>query len=80
MKMYELSPVASQKVKSFYGKAKVVLDGNTETLYSYDTPIVRKEADGKIVRLWGNWSLTTGRHVFAFCGLDKKGYDALPMA
>jgi hypothetical protein len=40
-KVYELSPNNGRK--SFYGKAKVIVDIKTgeETLYSYDIPIVK---------------------------------------
>ena len=45
MKMYELSPTDSRK--SFYGKARVMVEDNgTETLYSYDTAIIKRIPDG----------------------------------
>lgn len=76
MTKYELSPTDGRK--SFYGKCYVnVSDDGTETLYSYDTPIVRKSVDGKLTRLWFGWSATTGRHIKAFCGLNKKQFEAL---
>lgn len=77
MKMYELIPVDGRK--SFYGKAVVMIsqDGS-ETLYSYNTPIIKKNASGQLERLWGGWSATTGRHINAFCGLNKAGFMALP--
>ena len=77
MKMYELIPVDGRK--SFYGKAVVMIsqDGS-ETLYSYNTPIIKKNAGGQLERLWGGWSATTGRHINAFCGLNKAGFMALP--
>ena len=41
MRIYELEPITSQK--SFYGKAIVEVDDNgDETLYSYNTPIIKK--------------------------------------
>lgn len=44
MKMYELSPGNGRK--SFYGKAKVLIESDgSETLFSYDTPIVKRFAD-----------------------------------
>lgn len=77
MREYKLQPTDGRK--SFYGKAVVkIADDGSETLFSYNTPIVRKNGD-KIVRLWDGWSLTTGRHVKAFCGLDKTAYEALPV-
>lgn len=77
MKMYELTPTNSQK--SFYGKAIVIIDDEgTETLISYDTPIIERTADGKLNRLWfSGWTATTGRHIKAFCGLNKKQFMAL---
>ena len=76
MKIYELAPMDG--MKSFYGKAKVFIDNNgTETLYSYDTPIISRSASGELKRLWHGWSATTGRHIKAFCGLNKAAFLAL---
>ena len=76
MRKYELIP--NDGHKSFYGKAVVeVADDRSETLYSYGTPIVKKTAAGELVRLWDGWSATTGRHIKAFCGLNKAAYKAL---
>lgn len=73
MEMYELIPDNGRK--SFYGKAKVVIDDNgNETLYSYGTPIIKRDTNGKLTKLWSGWSNTTGIHIKAFCGLDKKAY------
>lgn len=78
MKQYELPPVDGHK--SFYGKAVVLAhDDGTEVLRSYKTEVMRRNPDGTLVRLWGGWSATTGRHIKAFCGLDKKGFDKLPI-
>ena len=79
MKRYYLMPTDGRK--SFYNKAVVQInDDGSETLYSYEAPIVTRTAAGQLVRHWPGWSLTTGRHVSAFCGLNKSGFDALPMA
>ena len=76
MKKYELIPNDGRK--SFYGKAVVEVAGDgSETLYSYGTPIIKKTAAGELVRLWNGWSATTGRHINAFCGLNKAAYIAL---
>ena len=75
VKFYELSPVDSRK--SFYGKAFVRIDRKEETLYSYNTPVMVRRPDGKLERLWGGWSATTGRHVKAFCGISKKEWDKM---
>lgn len=75
-KMYDLIPCDGRK--SFYGKAKVVIeDDGTETLYSYNTPIIRRNSYGTLKRLWFGWSATTGRHVASFCGLNKKQFEDL---
>lgn len=76
MKRYELTPADGRK--SFYGKARVeIADDGTETLYSYNTPIIKRTNAGELVKLWDGWSATTGRHIAAFCGLSKTGYMSL---
>lgn len=76
MTRYELMPTNGQK--SFYGKAYVIIDNNgDETLYSYNTPVIRKSISGKLTRLWSGWSATTGKHINAFCGLGKADYMKL---
>lgn len=76
---YDLIPVDGRK--SFYGKARVtVSEDGAQTLYSYNTPIITRDPSGALTRLWPGWSVTTGRHVKAFCGLNKAGYEALPFA
>ena len=77
MKIRDLIPNGSQK--SFYGKAKIYSENGIETLYSYNTPIIRREKNGELKRLWGGWSGTTGRHIASFCGLNKSGFMKLPM-
>ena len=77
MEMYELVPTNQ---KSFYGKAIVKIDeAGNETLYSYNTPIIKRSNSGELVRLWDGWSVTTGRHIKAFCGLNKAVFMALPV-
>jgi hypothetical protein len=78
MKHYELFPTDGRA--SFYHKATVETKGRTSTLLSYGTPVVRRnERTGKLTRLWDGWSATTGRHIAAFCGLNKAAYLALPI-
>lgn len=74
--LYELK---ANNQKSFYGKAlvEVTADGR-QILYSYNTPIIEKTADGNLNRLYFGWTATTGKHIKAFCGLDKKGFLSLP--
>ena len=79
VKEFLLKPTNGQK--SFYGKASVVIrEDGTETLYSYGTPIVDRLPSGNLVRRWNGWTQTTGKHILAFCGLNKKEFDALPSA
>lgn len=73
MKVYELHPAGTQK--SFYGKAVVQVDEDgKETLYSYNTPIVERYPGGRLVKLWDGWTNTTGKHIKAFCGLNKSAF------
>lgn len=76
MKQYELRPTDGRK--SFYGKAIVTIDEDgTETLSSYNTPIIKRTVSGELVKLWDGWTSTTGRHIKAFCGLNKSQYMSL---
>lgn len=76
MERKELKPINGQK--SFYGKAFVETDkdGN-EILYSYGTRIARRTPSGKVERLYGGWSNTTGRHIRSFCGMNKSEFMKL---
>lgn len=77
MKEYYLKPLHQ---KSFYGKATVIVqDDGSETLYSYDTPIMVRHTDGTYTRIYTGWTQTTGRHIKAFCGLTKKEFEELPL-
>lgn len=76
--VYEVAPCDSHK--SFYGKAKVYLtDDGERWLKSYDTFVLKQDSNGKWIRLWNSWSATTGRHISAFAGFNKKEYMELPM-
>lgn len=81
MKEYYLQPLPEQNQIDFYRKAKVVVqDDGSETLYSYDTPVIRRNADGTYTRLWDSYSQTTGRHIKAFTnGMNKKEFEELPL-
>lgn len=48
-----------------------------KTIESYQTDIIRRDADGILHRLWDGWSATTGQHIFAFCGYRKKEWDKM---
>ena len=84
MSTIELIPTNGRK--SFYGKCKVRFDDDgTQTLISYTTEVMRRNADGSFVRLpWQHdgqaWTATTGAHIRAFSGLNKAEYLALPVA
>ena len=78
MNIYELKPTTNQK--SFYGKAQVIVSSDgTEFLKSYETIVLKRKPDGELVRTWQGWSATTGKHIAAFAGINKKQYLALPL-
>lgn len=77
MTRYDLKPTEEQRVKNFYGKAYVEVEPNKETLYSYNTKIISRDSRGALTKYWDDWSATTGRHIKAFCDLDKKQYEEL---
>lgn len=77
---YELHPTLEQNQKSFYGKAIVrKYDAGHTVLFSHNVPIVERESDGTLIRLWNSWSTTTGKHIKAFCGLNKTEFLKLPL-
>lgn len=66
--------------RSFHDKAIVRrYDDGTEVLTSYGTDVITRKADGALARHWDDWSATTGRHLFAFCGIRKKDWDEMPV-
>lgn len=66
--------------KDFYGKAITLTYGDgTVMLQSYSTKVAVKFPDGEVFRLWDGWSQTTGRHIKAFCGMNKAEFNALPL-
>ena len=77
MKKYELVPANGRK--SFYGKAIVEVDDyGVETLFSYQTPIIKKFPNGTLKKLYDEApSLTTSTHIKSFCGLTKREFMAL---
>lgn len=80
VKSYELKPLPEQNQQSFYGKAIVEVDEDgTEFLYSYNKLILSRDIDGNYIRFWDGWSMTTGKHIKAFCGLNKKQFLNLNM-
>ena len=72
----ELKPTDGRK--SFYGKASVeILENGTKILTSYETKIMMIFPNGSMYRLWDGWTQTTGRHIKAFCGLNKSEFMKL---
>lgn len=87
IRTFELVPGKYDGVKSFYKKAFVIenTDTNERILKSYETRVAKITGDGEFVRLWGDYSATTMRHVNAFIDLyhvpggGKKWWLALPV-
>ena len=77
MKTYFLK---NTKGDNFSSGAPVVVctDDGEEVLFSYCTEIMKKTKSGEYMRKWSGWSMTTGKHIAAFCGLNKAGFCALP--
>ena len=71
----ELTPINSN-VKSFYGKAKVIiLDNGTIQLQSYNTIVCEIDSHNNFNMLWDGKSNTTTRHIKEF----KKQFNDLIM-
>ena len=86
MKIYDLPVMGYDRAKSFYGKAKVIEKDNGEkVLQSYNTEVCKIGSNGKFVRLWGGYSVTTMRHVnsflsfFGISGGGKSWWDSQPV-
>lgn len=61
--------------KSFYGKAQVIVEGDTVYLKSYNTRVCSIK-NGTFRRHWGDYSNTTMRHINEFCkqyGIEGNG-------
>lgn len=67
--MHELQAIYCRQ-KSFYGKAKVLQNGNSTKLISYKT-IVAEVKNGK-PKIYGWYSATTTRHIKEF--LKQQGF------
>lgn len=80
VKSYELEPLPEQNQKSFYNKAMIKEnEDGSESLYSYNMLIMIRDIDGNYIRQWDGWSQTTGKHIRAFSGLNKKQFLNLTM-
>ena len=71
MRTYELNASYDSR-QSFYGKARVIEEGNKQTLISYNTEVATIE-NGK-AKVNGTYSATTLRHIKEF--LLQNGFDA----
>lgn len=69
MKSYTLDSALVDSAKSFYGKARVEIDGTTKTLISYDTKVAYIK-DGKAF-INGDYSATTIRHIKEFLAQEN---------
>ena len=76
VRVEELQPRNGQK--SFYKKAYVIKTAKGEYLKSYNTIILFKDNNGALTRYWSGWSNTTGKHIKAFCGCNKKEFLLIP--
>lgn len=63
----ELEPI-HESCRSYYGRAHVKLCGSLDgyLLKSYDTVVAYADVDGRLYRMWDDWSRTTARHVAEF--------------
>ena len=64
MNRKELPTMTSQK--SYYGKAKICLNGTNVLLLSYNTFVAKITKEGEFVRLWDGYSATTQKHINSF--------------
>lgn len=83
---FELTPRFDSRA-SFYGKAHVIInDDDSLTLRSYDTDILTIDTTARtIIKLWDDWSQTTGRHIIEFAKqyhlpiANKRAFEVLPV-
>lgn len=76
MRRYELTPNGTQKVSMEKPLLKLTTPG-MKRFTAITPPIIKRLVNGSLVRLWGGWSNTTGKHIKAFCGLNKAGFMGL---
>ena len=65
MTMYALTD--KQQLRYMQAWIKTYADG-TQILQSYNTDVVKRTPDGRYIRLWNSWSVTTSKQVRAWCG------------
>ncbi len=66
---FELKPIYDSR-KSFYGKARIFIEGDIKALVSYSTKVAQT-VDG-VAEVFGTYSPTTLRHIKEF--LHQEGY------
>lgn len=71
MKTTELTPVQNQK--SFYGKAKIINNGDISKLLSYDTEVAEYNHNTNKMTVNGWYSATTAKHINSF--LEYFGFE-----
>lgn len=84
MKSFLLPTAPSDRARTFYGKAVVVVEETGgHLLLSYGVPVCRITSDGEFIRIWPGYSATTMRHINSFIyfygvpGGGKKWWDTL---
>lgn len=77
MEIYEISPTDGRA--SFYGKCRVWNIHGKKYLQSYETFVMFRDENGNFHRTYGGFSATTGRHIKAFSGMNKKAFLSLPL-
>lgn len=81
VKVFDLVPTDGHK--SFYGKARCIVDDGDEFLKSYETIVACVDKHGNLHRYWNGYSATTARHLNSFldyCGIpriSKKDWESL---
>lgn len=73
MQQYDLTTNYDSRA-SFYGKARVQVEGNVLKLYSYTTYVARIQQDINKAVVFGTYSATTLRHIKEF--LKQNGFKA----
>lgn len=61
-------------VQNLNKKSFVLYMNGESILFSYNTPILKRDRSGALRRLWNGWSMTTGKHIREFCGLNKSEF------
>lgn len=78
VKWLPLEPV--DKESRHFDKAKImVIDNGDQVLYSFNKPIIRKTANGELVKLFDGFAFITGNHIKAFCGLGISEFMRMPV-